>query len=309
VTRRLLAGAAALVVTAGLLGSAQLTLARLRDAQTVTGTFGTATLAPPTNLAATGSPVVTLAWTPSTSTWGSGYEVLRSATSGSGYSQVGSVAPITVATTTDSPATGTWYYVLRSVFENWRSAASNEASVIVGPTTTAFADCAPGSNAPVAVNAGDNNGYEGNPNRACARDGTIATDSATGTSTTNSCAATTKDRHDFWGYSLGLPASVSSIDGITVRPVVGESNNGGTTWVCVQLSWDAGASWTVPQRVVLTTGLLTAYTLGGPADTWGRSWTLAELTGSLRLRVIDSSTHPNKQVRLDAIQVAVTYTP
>ena len=46
-------------------------------------------------------------------------------------------------------------------------------------------------------------------------------------------------------------------------------------------------------------------------DLWGRSaWTLAELApANLRVRVIDSSTQPNKQLRLDAIQVAVSYTP
>jgi hypothetical protein len=54
---------------------------------------------------------------------------------------------------------------------------------------------------------------------------------------------------------------------------------------------------------------LTPYTLGGPADAWGRTWALADLGTGFRVRVIDSSTQPNKDLRLDGLEVSVTYTP
>ena len=293
------------------LGTAQGTQARFRDSEDTAASFASATLQPPTNLSGTGGTSATLTWTPSSSGWAAGYSVLRSATSGSGYSQVGTATPVSASATTDSPAAGTWYYVLRTTFHNWTSVRSNEATVtiVTGPTTTTFKDCT--ANAAETTNAGDNNGYEGTPGNACALDAAVATDTDTGTSNTNSCTATTKDKHRFSGYALGLPGAVSAINGITVRATSGMNNNGGTTWLCVQLSHDAGTTWTAAKSVTLSGTALATYTLGGATDLWGRTaWTPTELApANLRIRVIDSSTQPNKQLRLDAIQVAVTYTP
>lgn len=292
------------------LGSVQLTLARLVDSASVAGNLSTTRLKPPTNLAGAGGTSVLLTWTPTDTGWATGYEVLRSATSGSGYGSIGSVTPSSVATTTDSPGTGTWYYVLSSVFHNWQSARSNEAAVVVAPTTvtTPVSGCT--GNAPVTASAGDNNGFQTDPGAACAFDGSSATDVATGTDTTDSCTSTGKDRHDFWGYAFGLPGAPAAINGITVRPTAGMSNNGGTTRLCVQLSWNGGATWTAPQSVQLVGQALAGYVVGGTADTWGRAWTAADLGPSaFRLRVISSSTHPVKDIHLDAISVEVTYTP
>ena len=292
------------------LGTAQVTQARFRDHEATSGSFATATLQPPTGLAGTGGTSASLTWTPSTSGWAAGYDLLRSATSGSGYSQVNTVTPVTAAATTDAPAGGTWYYVLRTTFHNWASVRSNEATVTIasGPTTTTYADCT--SNAAETTNAGDNNGYEGTPAGACALGGTVATDTDTGTDNTLSCTSNAKDKHRFWGFAPALPGSVSAISGITIRATAGMNNNGGTTWLCVQLSHDGGTTWTAAKSVVLNGTALATYTLGGAADSWGRTWTLAQLgSGQFRVRVIDATSQPNKQVRLDAIQVAVTYTP
>ena len=52
------------------------------------------------------------------------------------------------------------------------------------------------------------------------------------------------------------------------------------------------------------------YTFGGTADTWGRTWTLAELgPTNLVVRVIDASSMSNKRFELDYLAVSVTYTP
>jgi hypothetical protein len=301
---------AATLIVAGLLGAAPVSLARFTDSVHRAGQFGTATLAPPTALAGTGGTSASLTWTASTSTAASGYRVLRSATSGSGFGQVGSVTPVTATATGDSPAAGTWYYVLRTYFANWTSANSNEVSVVVGTPSTGPIQCTGASNAAETVNAGDNNGYELAPASACAVDGVVATDASTGTSVTNSCTAATKDKHRFWGYAFGLPGSVTAVTGITVTPVVGMNNNGGTTWLCVQLSWDGGTTWTAAKNVVPANTALTAYSMGGAADTWGRTWALADFApAAFRVRVIDSSTQPNKDLRLDGLSVEVSYTP
>jgi hypothetical protein len=307
-SRRAIGLVAAASLVACLLGSAELTLARFHDAETVSGTFGTRTLQPPTALAGTGGTSVSLTWTPSTSGWATGYEVLRSTTSGSGYSQVGTVTPVTAAATADAPASGTWYYVLRTTFASWQSARSNETSVVVGspPTSTGYKNC---TNT-VADTGGDNNGFETNPGNGCVQDGSIARDTSSGTNTTLSCTSSGKDRHRFWGYAFGLPGTVTSIDGITVRARMGLNNNAGTSIVCAQLSWNGGASWTTPQSVTFTGTGLTTYTLGGSSDTWGRSWTAAELgSASFRVRLIDVSDRANKRFDLDWVGVTVDYTP
>ena len=302
---------AAAVIVAGMVGATPVTLARFTSSKTSTATFRTATLQPPTALAGTGGTGVSLSWTASSSSGATGYRVLSSTTSGSGYSQVASVTPVGATSTTDNPAAGTWYYVLRTYFASWTSANSNEASVVVtsGAVSTGAKPCSGSSNAAETTNAGDNNGYESLPANACAVDGSVATDANTGTANVNTCTATTADKHRWWGYSFGLPATVSSIAGITVTPSVGMNNGGGTTWVCIQLSSDSGATWTAPKTAVVANQAITAIPLGGAADTWGRSWTVADLGAGFRVRVIDSSTQPNKDLLLDGLTVAVSYTP
>jgi hypothetical protein len=291
-----------------LAGSAPVSLARFRDVDPVTADFGTRQLAPPTGLTATNGTNVALAWTPSTSGWASGYEVFRSATSGTGYASVGTVTPVTASATTDAPATGTWYYVLRTTFQNWTSLRSNEASVVVGgtPTSTGFKDCVNTQ----AESGGDGNGYQTNPSRACLQDGLVAQDPNSGNTTSNLCLNVGKDRHRFWGYAFGLPASVSSIDGITVNARMGTNTTSGTYGACVQLSWDGGTTWTTHKPITFTTNAMTTYTFGGAADAWGRAWTVSNLDASnFRVRIIDVATVTNKRFDLDWIGVSVDYTP
>ncbi|MGQ9572794.1 MAG: hypothetical protein ACUVV3_06370 [Dehalococcoidia bacterium] len=96
-------------------------------------TFSTDTLDPPTSLTATvvGSDI-RLDWTPTVDTYATGYKVLRATTSGGPYTEIDTVTPYTETTYTDpSPGSGTFYYVLRSYYQNWESADSNEASATI----------------------------------------------------------------------------------------------------------------------------------------------------------------------------------
>ncbi len=309
----------ALGLTVGLLaslaaGHASTSLARFTDAAVSTGALASDTLAPPTALGASGGTSVTLTWTPTSDSYATGYDVRRGTVSGGPYTSVGSVTPGSASSTTDSPGTGTWFYVLRSVFQGWASADSGQASAIVAlPVSTAYAACT--TTAADTSGAGDNNGYQSNPARACVDDSLDATDANSGTGGTQSCGtgatpATTKDRHRFWGFATGVPGTPRSIDGINVRADLGMNNATGTTNVCAQLSWDAGATWTTMKSVALTASAEAAYTFGGTADTWGRTWAASELsTANFRVRLIDASTQTNKRFDLDYVAVSITYTP
>jgi hypothetical protein len=88
------------------------------------------------------------------------------------------------------------------------------------------------------------------------------------------------------------------------------NNNGGTSVVCVELSWDGGTTWTSPKSFTLTGTATTTYTLGSTSDTWGHTWTAAQLaTSTFRVRLTDATSQANKTYRLDYLAVTVQYTP
>ena len=288
------------------------TIARFTDSASSTGTASTETLDPPTSLTASGGVAVTLSWTPTVDAFATGYGVYRAATSGGPYSLVSSVTPGTATTTTDNPGAGTWYYVLRSTFLTWSSVDSNQASAAVA-TSTAFMPCV--TTAADTSGAGDNNGYELNPARLCNDNASSANDAGSGTGGSQSCGSgavpdPAKDRHRFSGFVFALPGAVTSIDGIRVRADVGLNNAGGTTNLCAQMSWDAGTTWTPIQSIPVTAAAETTYVLGSTSDTWGHSWTTAELSPlTFRVRIIDASSQTTKTFRMDYLAVGLTYTP
>ena len=107
-----------------------------------------------------------------------------------------------------------------------------------------------------------------------------------------------------------MPASVSSVEGITVQARMGTSSATGTYGICVELSWDGGTTWTAARQVLFSTRVQTTYTIGGVADTWGRSWTAGNLaTGSFRVRITDVSSNTTRRFDLDYLGVSVNYTP
>lgn len=311
---RLLLAVIGLSLVVGGLGPRASTLARFTDAGVATGSIATDTLAPPTGVTASGGASVTLGWVATVDGYASGYQLLRSATSGSGHALITTIGPASTTAANDAPGTGTWFYLLRSVYQAWLSVPSLEVSATVGaPITTALAACT--SQAPDTTGAGDNNGYQGNPARACVSDDLDATDASSGTGGTQSCGAgavpdTRKDRHRFWGFAHGLPMTASVIEGITVRADVGMNNNGGSTNICAQLSWDGGSTWTTIKTLAVSGTAEATYTFGGGADTWGRAWTAAEFdAAALRVRLINASSQPNKRFDLDHVAVSVTYRP
>ena len=285
-------------------------LARFIDTASSTGAFTAATLAPPTGVSATGGTSVSLSWTASTSTGATGTIVERAAVLAGPYSQIGTATPVSATSYVDNPAAGTNWYRLSTYIGNWRSATTTPVSATVTTSTSTGAkSCAPASN--VADTGGNGNGYESAPTNACAPDTAVATDANTGSpGHSSSCTNAANDRHRFWGYAFGLPGTVTSIDGITVRADLGMNNNGGTSVLCVELSWDGGTSWTMARSVTLSGSAVATYTLGAANDSWGHTWSAAQLsTANFRVRLTDATSQVNKDYRLDYVAVTVQYTP
>jgi hypothetical protein len=127
----------ALLLVGALAGGTQYTLAKFTDQALVgANTLSTATLQPPTGLAAVAAcdnllsfkAKITLTWT--TVALADGYDIYRSTTSGSGYALITHVSPGSTASYVDHGLnTNTnYYYVLQSSKNNWRSVNSSQAS-------------------------------------------------------------------------------------------------------------------------------------------------------------------------------------
>jgi hypothetical protein len=72
----------------------------------------------------------------------------------------------------------------------------------------------------------------------------------------------------------------------------------------VALSWDGGASWTAGKTDSSKPPFETTVLFGADGDTWGRTWTEAEL-GNATFRARVTYTANNKVFNLDWIPVQV----
>lgn len=114
---------------------------------------------------------------------------------------------------------------------------------------------------------------------------------------------------DFSGYvTPDIPSD--TIVGIEVEIHAWAQNSSSNNYIDCQLSWNNGSNWTSVKRVPTSGALATSetpYTLGGSADTWGRSWSRSEITTSnFRLKVTgyyDSGSY----IRIDFIRWRVHY--
>ncbi len=92
----------------------------------------------PTMLTATGGGDVTLSWTASADTYATGHRIFRATSSGGPYTQIAQVTPRTTTSYLDSPAAGTYYYVVRAYSSGWESTNSNQ--VVATVTSVSLAD-------------------------------------------------------------------------------------------------------------------------------------------------------------------------
>ena len=166
----------------------------------------------------------------------------------------------------------------------------------------------PTANAAVTSGSGDNDGFQTDPAGAYADDSSGAEDPNSGTSTSTSCGDAGKDRHDFYNYGISVPGT-SSVVGIEVRLDARiDSTSASTRRMCVQLSWDGGATWTAAQQTPNLSSSYQTYILGGSSSTWGRSWTPSELSNAnFRVRITDVASNASRDFYLDWAAVKVYY--
>jgi len=201
------------------------------------------------------------------------------------------------------------------------SAVAADTSVTItgtyGSTQTATITVSPGVTAsntglrsPAANGAdtgGDGNGFQTNPANAMADDAASAVDTDSGTVSSTSCTSTGRDRHRFFNYGLSLPAG-ATLQGIEVRLDSRVDSTNGSPRMCVQLSWDGGVHWTAPIATSTLSTTMATRMLGSATNTWGRTWTPAELSdANFRVRVIDVANSTTRDFSLDWIAVRVSY--
>ncbi len=114
-------------------------------------------------------------------------------------------------------------------------------------------------------------------------------------------AASTALKQSYTGFSFGIPGS-NTIQGIAVKLDASGTTADGT--IDVSISWDNGNSYTTAKATPTLSGSDVVYTVGGVADTWGRSWSAGEFSsGNFILRV--AAQPASNTVRLDALEVRV----
>jgi len=126
-----------------------------------------------------------------------------------------------------------------------------------------------------------------------------------GTGPPHSCTSVTKDRHVIGWFGLAVPAG-ATVNAIDVRLDAWTDASTSAPFLCIDLSWDSGASWTSSQATAnLDTGEAT-FILGG--NTWGRQWTAAELSdANFLVRVTTRSPAANRDFYLDWVAVQVDF--
>jgi hypothetical protein len=141
---------------------------------------------------------------------------------------------------------------------------------------------------------GDGDGFELNPTNAFSDGGGNAT---------NENGADDRQRYYNYGFSI---SSDCAIEGIEVRLDWWLDDTIGTNSMSVELSWDGGTSWTTAKEDTQETTSEHSVVLGGPADTWGRSWSASELGDvNFRVRLTSSSTSGFRDFYLDWVPVKV----
>ncbi len=126
---------------------------------------------------------------------------------------------------------------------------------------------------------GDGNGFELNPTYAYGDDTSYA-------SNVNGAA----DRHRYYNYGISIPTD-STINGIAVRLDWRLDSTTGTNSMGVELSWDGGTTWTAAKNNTTESTSMHTNTLGGSTDTWGHTWTAAQLgDANFRVRLTSNST-------------------
>ena len=224
-----------------------------------------------------------------------------------------SVATVPASVTVPAGATSSTFTVTTLAVASDRivtlTAVSNntgrtaDLTITAGSSTPTFRS----PTASAAESSGDRNGFEANPANAHNDDSLNAVDNNSGSGTSTSCTSTAKDKHRFFNYGISIPTG-ATVNGIEVRLDARADSTASAPKMCVQLSWDGGATWT-PAKSTATLGTsMSTFVLGSPTDTWGRTWSSTNLAdANFRVRVINVSSSTSRDFFLDWVAVRVTY--
>lgn len=118
-------------------------------------------------------------------------------------------------------------------------------------------------------------------------------------------------------FTFGIPAS-ATINGIEVTIGAYDSCADGEYYPEVALSYNGGTNYVTAKVFTLVNdasganhfpGTVTEYTVGGSADTWGRSWTDSEFAnGTLICKYRSQSDSFGSEINTDYVKVRVYYT-
>lgn len=101
------------------------------------------------------------------------------------------------------------------------------------------------------------------------------------------------DTLDLYGFDFSDLEAVITVTGVQVVVDAAKIDSGGTSDLkfLVALSWDSGSSFTATKVTPVVTATPTEYVLGLPNDTWGHTWTRAELVGvnTFRMRITSTA--------------------
>jgi hypothetical protein len=183
--------------------------------------------------------------------------------------------------------------------------ASLATDAWIPAATTAPADFR-SPTADLADEGGDGDGFETAAASAHADDDASAVDEDGGTAPASSCASSERDKHRFSGFGFGATAETSVL-GIEVRLDARVDATEGESKMCVELSPDGGDTWTEARSTTALGTDMATYVLGGPADTWGRTWTASQLEDTrFRVRVTNVAESTSRDFSLEWVAVRLT---
>jgi hypothetical protein len=153
----------------------------------------------------------------------------------------------------------------------------------------------------VADTGRSNDGFELNPTDAYADGGGYA-------SNINNPG----DRHRFYNYDISVNSSCA-VKGIEVRMDWWLDAVNGENSMNIELSWDGGTNWTSAKTDTVESTSEHTGIVGGAGDTWGRTWTVAQLSNAnFRVRLTSNcsgSGCASRDFFLDWVPVTVYYGP
>lgn len=155
--------------------------------------------------------------------------------------------------------------------------------------------------------AGDRNGLEVDPANAYADDNLFAASIDTGVNALLNCKPNQDDNHHFYNFNLDVPSGVT-VTGIETRLDAWVDSTAGNPRVCVQFSWNNGASWSEAFIMPITSTSEETYLLGGPTETGDVVWQPAQFANNaFRMRLLMDAASADRDFFFDYVAVRVHY--